>query len=119
MPKDPELFEKAIQWVKNQGYDKIRANMDGFDAPSTFRRDTEGGEIMAPDITAVKSRRKSYFEIALKGEELEHSVSKWKLISAVATAQNGKLYLLAPHGHKAFAMRTVERHDIEAEVVAL
>ena len=119
MPKDQELFEKAIDWVKNQGYDKIRANAEGFDAPSTFRRDTEGGEIMAPDITAVKSRRKSYFEIALKDGELEHNVSKWKLISAVATAQNGKLYLLAPHGHKAFATRTAERHDIEAEIVAL
>ena len=119
MAKDEELFERALKWVKSQGYDKIRANAEGFDAPSTFRRDTEDGEIMAPDITAVKSRKKSYFEIALKDDDLEHNVSKWKLISAVASAQNGRLFLLAPHGHKAFATRIVERHDITAEVIAL
>ena len=119
MPNDQELFDKAINWVKGHGYDKIRANADGYDAPSTFRRKEEDGEIMAPDITAVKNRRKSYFEIALKDDDLEFNISKWKLIAAVASAQNGKLYLLAPHGHKAFAARTVERHDIEAEVVAL
>ena len=119
MPKDDELFQKAIGWVKSKGYDKIRANADGYDAPSAFRRDDEGGEIMAPDITAVKSKRKSYFEIALKDEDLDHSISKWKLIAQVASAQNGKLFLLAPHGHKAFATRTAQRHDIEAEVIAL
>ena len=119
MPKDQDLFDKAISYVKSKGYDKIRANAEGYDAPSNFRRDDDGGEIMAPDITAVKSKRKSYFEIALKDDELDHSISKWKLISAVANAQNGKLFLLAPHGHKAFAVRTVERHDINAEVIAL
>ncbi len=119
MAKDQELFEKALTWVKSQGYDKVRANIEGFDAPGTFRRDTDGGEIMAPDITGVKSKRKSYFEIALKDEDYDHNVSKWKLISAVASQQNGKLYLLAPHGHKAFAVRTIERHDIDAEVIAL
>ena len=119
MAKDPELFEKALNWVKSHGYDKVRANAEGYDAPSGFRRDVEDGEIMAPDITGVKSRRKSYFEIALKDGDLDHSVSKWKLISAVASAQNGKLFLLAPHGHKAFATRIVERHDIDAEVIAL
>jgi len=119
MAKDQELFEKALMYVKSHGYSKIRANAEGYDAPSTFRRQDEGGEIMAPDITAVKSKRKSYFEIALKDEDLDHNVSKWKLISSVANAQNGKLFLLAPHGHKAFAMRIVERHDIEAEVIAL
>lgn len=119
MAKDQEIFEKAISWVKSQGYDKIRANVEGFDAPSIFRRNQDNGEIMMPDITAVKSKRKSYFEIALKDEDIDHSISKWKLISAVASAQNSKLFLLAPHGHKAFAARTIERHDIAAEVIAL
>ncbi len=119
MPKDQDHFDKAIHWVKGHGYDKIRATAEGYDAPSTFRRKEEDGEIMSPDITAVKNKRKSYFEIAMKDEDLEFSISKWKLISAVANAQNGKLFLLAPHGHKAFAARIIERHDIVAEVIAL
>lgn len=119
MAKDQELFEKALKWVKSQGYDKVRANADGYDAPSIFRRDNDTGEIMSPDITAVKSKRKSYFEIALKDDDIDHNVSKWKLIASVATAQNGKLYLLTPHGHKAFAARIIERHNIEAEVIAI
>ena len=119
MAKDQHLFETAIEYVKKKGYDKIRANAEGFDAPSTFRRAEEDGDILIPDITAVKSRRKSYFEIAMKDDDLDVAISKWKLISAVAGAQNGRLFLLAPHGHKAFAMRIVERHDIDAEVIAL
>ena len=119
MAKDPELYEKAIGWVKSKGYDKIRANAEGYDAPTTFRRDEEGGIIMTPDITAVKSRRKYYFELAEKDLDLDIAVSKWKLFSSVAGAQNGKLFLLAPHGHKAFATRVVDKHAIDAEVVAL
>lgn len=119
MAKDPELFEKAIGWVKSKGFDKIRANVDGYDAPTTFRRDEDGGETMTPDITAVKSRRKYYFELAEKEDDTNYCVSKWKLFSSVASAQNGKLYLLAPHGHKAFAARLVDTHAIEAEVIAL
>ncbi len=119
MAKDPELYEKAIGWVKGKGFDKIRANVEGYDAPTTFRRDEEGGLIVTPDITAVKSRRKYYFELAEKDDDINTCVSKWKLFSSVASAQNGKLYLLAPHGHKAFASRVVDRHAIEAEVVAL
>ena len=119
MAKDHELYEKAIGWVKGKGFDKIRANFDGYDAPTTFRRDEDGGIIMTPDITAVKSRRKYYFELAEKAEDVDNCISKWKLFSSVANAQNGKLYLLAPHGHKAFASRLVEAHSIDAEVVAL
>ena len=119
MAKDPELYEKAITWVKGKGFDKIRANAEGYDAPTTFRRDEEGGLIVTPDITAVKSRRKYYFELAEKTDDTSDCVSKWKLFASVAGAQNGKLYLLAPHGHKAFAARVVETHAITAEVIAL
>ncbi len=123
MAKDQELFERAIKWVKSQGFDKVRANTEEYDAPGAFRRqdggDADEGELMTPDITAVKNKRKSYFEIAMKDDELDHNISKWKLISTVASAQNGKLFLLAPHGHKAFATRVMERHDIIAEVIAL
>lgn len=125
MAKDQELFERAIKWVKSQGFDKVRANIEDYDAPGAFRRqegsggEGDEGELMTPDITAVKNKRKSYFEIAMKDDELDHNISKWKLISMVASAQNGKLYLLAPHGHKAFATRIMERHDITAEVIAL
>ena len=120
MAKDPALYEKAIGYVKSKGYDKVRANAEGYDAPTTFRRDEEGGIIMTPDITGVKSRRKYYFELAEKDLDLDVlPFPSGSSSASVANAQNGKLFLLAPHGHKAFATRVVEKHNIDAEVVAL
>ena len=55
---------------------------------------------------------KSYIEIALKTDDMRATISKWKLFGTLAAQKGGKLYLLAARGHKSFAERIVQQHNL-------
>lgn len=116
--KDSKFFKKALNWAQNKGFKKIKANYGEFDNPKQFTRQKTGRSIV-PDITAVNLGRKSYMEIALKTDDVRKKVSKWKLLSTLAKMKGGKLFLLAPRGHKAFTERLVDRYNLKAQVVSL
>lgn len=113
-----EYFEKAIKWAKQYGFSDLRANYEDYDTPTQFNKSGED-EPYVPDITGNKNGHKSYLEIATKSDEVRRKVSKWKLLSTLAEMKSGKLFLLAPKGHKAFTEKLVKEHDLKAEVVYL
>ncbi len=118
--KDAKLYEKAVEWVKRKGYSKVKANLDDFEKPTSFKQ--PGGDdddMITPDITAVMRGNKCYFEIALKSDDKREVVTKWKLLDRLASMKEGKFYLFTPHGHRAFADRLVKKHDINAVLVSL
>ena len=112
------MIEHAIQWVKKRGYHDIKANVDSYEDPVQYRS-ADDGEPMIPDVTALQSNRKSYFEIAMKSDNMTATISKWKLLSTLAQRKGGKLFLLAPKGHKAFAEKLAKQYQLSAEIVAL
>ncbi len=120
--KTEELYGKAIQWVKRRGFSKLKVNLDSeefdLEKPTSFNRQ-RGDRTVTPDLTAVRRGKKFYFEIAIKAEDVQRVVSKWKLLSRLAGLKNGKFYLLAPHGHRTFASKLVKLYGINAEVVNL
>lgn len=115
---DTQLFEKAISWAKNQGFSKIKANTDDYETPVSFKKAGEETPFV-PDITGVRLGGKSYVEIATKSDDVRRKVTKWKLLSTLAAMKQGKLYLLAPRGHKSFTEGIVERHNISANVISI
>jgi len=106
-------YQKAIDWAKKRGLSNIRANWVNFDPPSAFRR-KKSDQPIVPDITGRKAggHGKWYVEIALKTENKKRLISKWKLLSTLAAMRGGKLFLLAPHGHKAFAERILNTYEL-------
>lgn len=104
-------FQQAIDWAKKRGLSNIRANWENFDPPSAFSR-KKGDEPFIPDITGKKTGGKWYVEIAMKTENKKRLISKWKLLSTLAAMRGGKLFLLAPHGHKAFAERILNNYEL-------
>lgn len=102
-------FQKAISWVEKRGLYDIKANWDGYETPTQFSR-TDEETPFVPDITARATDRKVYVEIALKTENFRQAVSKWKLMSTLASMKGGKLFLLVPAGHKAFVQRMMKKH---------
>ncbi len=118
--KDSKLYEKAIEWVRRKGYSRVKANIEEFDRPSSFMQPGEGeGAAITPDITAVMRGNKCYFEIALKSDDKQQVVTRWKLLDRMAALKEGKFYVFTPHGHRAFANRLVKQHDINAVLVSL
>jgi hypothetical protein len=117
MAEDTYL-EKAIQWTQSKGFFEIKAQLEGFEAPTAFTR-KDGEEPIIPDITAVKTGGKCYVEVATKSDDVQKKISKWMLLSTMASMKGGKLFLLAPRGHKSFTEDIVKGHNISAEVISI
>ncbi|GJM31400.1 MAG: hypothetical protein DHS20C18_04010 [Saprospiraceae bacterium] len=116
--KDQSVFEKAIKWAKNKGFQNIKAKADEYEDPAPFTRNRDE-ESFIPDITGLQTGGKSFIEIATKSEDVPRTISKWKLLSTIATMKGGRLFLLAPKGHKTFAENIVKSHNLDAQVIYL
>lgn len=112
------FFDSAIEWTRKQGFSEIKANYSDYDAPISFQKPNSDASY-TPDITGVKMGGKSFFEIVLKTEQVRQKVTKWMLLSTMAARKGGKLYLLAPRGHKSFAADIVEQHHLNAQIVSI
>ncbi len=109
--KKQTYFQQAIAWAKKRRLSNIKANHENFETPSAFSKADEERPYI-PDITGKKMGGKFYVEIALKAENISRTVSKWKLLSTLATMKGGKLFLLAPRGHKAFVERVLDKYHL-------
>ena len=113
-----ELMPAALEWVGQKGFDKVKANYDGHENPKSWIR-SKTEKPITPDITGVKHGKKNYVEVALKTEDTRRQVTKWKLLSLLASQQGGKFYLLAPRGHKAHTVKLVSKYGLAAEVISI
>lgn len=111
-------IQKAVVWIQKKGYMDIKADLEGMEAPKAFKRKSDDADIV-PDLTAKSLGRKFYFEVALKSSDVRNLVTKWKLLSQLAAMKDGKLIIFAPHGHRSFADKTVEKYKISAKIVSL
>jgi hypothetical protein len=112
------FVEKALEFIQSKGYNNIKAIVDEYDEPKGFKKvSTE--TTVTPDITATLRGRKHYFDVALKSEAKQRLISRWKFMSRLAGMKNGKFHLFAPHGHKSFAQRLVEKYRINAKVISI
>lgn len=116
--KSSSFIERAAEWAERKGFKSVKANCEDYQTPKRFARREE--EItVTPDVTGMKNGRKSYIEVAIKTEDNRRNISKWKLLSALARRTGGKLILLAPRGHKAFAERQLNKHFLMAELISI
>lgn len=113
-----DYIEQAIEIAKSQGFKEFRASLDDFESPKSFTKVSSDKEIL-PDFTARRGGKKHYFDVALKTDNIQPLITKWKLLSQLAELKNGHLILFAPRGHKAFAERLTKLYKVPARVEAL
>lgn len=120
MTDDKKVYlRKALDWVEKRDFQEVRSVLEGYDPPMSFTSSTSQLEVQ-PDITALKGgTSKSYIEVALKSDTPEDTVTRWKLLSTLASMKNGQLFLLIPRGHKAFAAGLVETHSLNAKMISI
>jgi len=119
--KSEKIIARITNWIAKRGFEDIRANVDGYEAPTGFALKSEE-TMVTPDITAISYGTKSYFEIATKQDkrkDVQMLVSKWKLLSAMAKHKGGQLYLFAPRGHKQFTQDIIKDYSIEANFLSV
>lgn len=109
-------FSSALDWVKRKSSSTVKANIEGYDKPKSYTN-TATHEEVCPDISFTSSGgSRNYTEIALKQDDENQLVTRWKLLSMMASLKSGKLFLLAPRGHKAFTEKLVNDYNINAVI---
>jgi hypothetical protein len=117
--KEPRIIRRAIEKIiYPRGFKNVRANIENFEPPARLQRGNEDAYFI-PDITAEMNGQKSYFEIAAKTAHEQLAVTKWKLLSQLASLRRGALFLIAPFGHYTFAERLVKKYNIKAKIIRL
>tara|TARA_B100000809_G_C15133528_1_gene529507 strand:+ start:3267 stop:3623 length:357 start_codon:yes stop_codon:yes gene_type:complete len=118
MKKDTCL-KRAVAWAEKKTTISIKSISEGYENPQVFISKTTQEEIQADLSFITHGGFKHYTVIALKNENQKKTVDKWKMLSFLASMKKGKLYLLAPNGHKAYAEKLVNSHDISAVIHSL
>lgn len=116
--KDKWVAKVIKDIIEPKGYDSFKANLDPYEKPAQLVQNGTG-DVFTPDITAIRNKQKSYFEIAQKNEDINRTVSKWKLLSALADMKGGKFYLISPRGHFRFAEELVSKYHLHPEIIKL
>jgi hypothetical protein len=112
-------LKKALKWVSSKSTYKIRSKVEGFEDTKIFTSQSTS-ETIQPDISYLTTRGNKHFtEIALKSDQPQKLITRWKLLSTLASMKNGTLHLLAPRGHKMFTKRLIDKYNIRAKVYSL
>ncbi len=111
-----KYFEKAHTWAQRKAIDTIKSVSEGYEDPKVFVNQTSKEEIQADMSFITSGGAKHYTDIALKEDNVSKLVTRWKLLSMMATAKRGKLHLLTPKGHKMFAQKTIDKYNISAVI---
>ncbi|WP_428656048.1 hypothetical protein [Runella sp.] len=109
---------KVIEWVKRNGFEQIRANLEGYEMPIAYEP-TNSHERLIPDVTAKLLFEKSYFEVVVRTKEVDKTALKLQLLSILASYKGGQLYLMAPQGHYNFAKTLLLKNTINGKIVKI
>ncbi|TPN84498.1 hypothetical protein [Aquimarina algicola] len=111
-----KYLEKAVAWAERKPTISLKATIEGYEDPKTYKSKSTD-EVVQADLSFITNGgAKHYTEVALKKDNPKDLVVKWKVLSFMASMKRGKLHLLAPKGHKAFTLKLVRRHNINAVV---
>jgi len=116
--KYQESMQQAINYVKNLGFDDIKARFEDYEEPTTLKMQNSDVEF-TPDITATKYGNKHYFEIADRTEGLTEVVSKWQLLSTLAKMKKGEFKVFVPYGSMKYTNDILLNKEIKADIVKL
>lgn len=117
--QEKPFIQHAIAWVKKKPVTGLKVKADGFEEPKVFLNQRTKEEVQ-PDISYIApGGAKHYTEIALKNDDPQGLITRWKLLSLMASMKNGKLHLLAPKGHKMFTQNLVRKYNINALIYSI
>lgn len=111
-------IRKVVQQLENQGFEHIRARIEGYDAPKGFQSQQKDLTLV-PDITILDQGEKHYIEVAHKTSNRRLLATKWKLLAQLSKAREGMLKIFVPHGHMRFTRELISAHNIQAELVKI
>ena len=99
--KNSTLLNDSIQYLEERGYEDIKADLDGYETPLSFTRQSDEKTI-TPDITATRNGVKHIFEIGVKSEKPRLLKTKWKLLDMLSEVKQQRFNVITTKGHIRF-----------------
>lgn len=96
-----DFLKNSVAYLKNLGYENIKADLEGFESPKSYHK--KGSDIIiTPDIVAEKEGRKHIFDISLKTSKTNLLKSKWLFLNTLSALKSHSFKLITTRGHYKF-----------------
>ena len=112
------LIQKTIDYLEGNGFDNIKADIEGCETPKSFTMITEGIGI-TPDIVAENNGRVQYIEVGLKSEDKRLLKTKWKLLKTWAEMKNRTYRVIAHKGSYTFSDKLMSEINLNKAAVRI
>ena len=100
--KHKNLIEKTINFLKKLGHTDIKADIDGYESPTSFEMRNRNITV-TPDIVSVTPNGKMhYVDLGVKSEKPILLKSKWKFLHTLSEIKNRSFRVITHRGHYGF-----------------
>ena len=107
-------LNQSIQYLKNLGFENIKADIDGYETPKSYKK-KDSNISFAPDIVAEKVGAMHIFDLSLKSEEPRLLKSKWLFLESLSQLKSYRFSLITTRGHLKFSQETIEELNLNTE----
>ncbi|WP_070138286.1 hypothetical protein [Crocinitomix algicola] len=112
------LIEKTINYLEDKGYENIKADIDGYETPKSFKMPSKGIEI-TPDIVAENNGRVQYIEVGLKSQDIPLLKTKWKFLKTLAELKNRNFRVIAHKGSYGFSDKLMNEINLNKSALRI
>lgn len=113
-----ELIQASIDYLKNKGFEDIKADVEGYDSPKSFIKKDSDVKI-TPDIVAYKAGRKHFFDVSIKSDQTKLLKSKWRLLDMMARLKDHRFKIITKRGHYKFTNEMLEDLNLDKQPIKL
>lgn len=116
--ENKEIIKESVSYLEKRGFEQIRANVDGYEAPKSYLK-KDSDVVITPDIVASRAGIKHYFEISLKTEKLRLLKSKWQFLDTITRMRNQRFKIITRRGHYKFTDELLKELNLENNLIKL
>lgn len=116
--ENKEIIKESVSYLEKRGFEQIRANVDGYEAPKSYLK-KDSDVVITPDIVASRAGIKHYFEISLKTEKLRLLKSKWQFLDTITRMHNQRFKIITRRGHYKFTDELLKELNLEKNLIKL
>ena len=116
--ENKEIIKESVSYLEKRGFEQIRANVDGYEAPKSYLK-KNSDVVITPDIVASRAGIKHYFEISLKTEKLRLLKSKWQFLDTITRMRNQRFKIITRRGHYKFTDELLKELNLEKNLIKL
>jgi len=113
--KYSELLNDSVTYLKQHGYENIKADTEGFETPKSYSK-VGSDIIITPDIVAEKEGRKHIFELSLKSSKPNILKSKWLFLNTLSNLKSHKFRLITTRGHYKFTNEMLDDINLSDKI---